>query len=662
MKKILTIVFALLVASNVWAFDFEIEGIYYNVIDGGVEVTYQTTDYNSYSGSVTIPETVTNDETTYSVISIGTKAFMNCNELTEISIPSCVKTIGDYVFYGCSALTTITLPDGINSIGYCLFYNCSSLAEIIIPNSVASIRGYAFLGCNSLKSIIIPSGVKSIEPSLFFSCSLMEIKVAPENTVYDSRDNCNAIIETATNTLIAGCSNTIIPEGITTIKYYAFSNKILTSIVIPKSVTTIDKRAIDGTIALAEIKIDPENSVYDSRNNCNAIIETATNTLIRGCNNTVIPDGITTIEIYAFSNSKALSSVTIPNTVTAINEGAFWGCSGLSSIVIPSSVKSMTSYPVFGNCSGLTEMKVETGNTVFDSRDNCNAIIKTSTNTLFAGCKSTVIPEGVTAIGNYALMYCGFSSFIIPEEISSIGKQAFYYCKDLKRLICKGVVPPEIDGELFSSESFYKSVCLYVPREAMEAYKADAVWGKFEIIKCIESEEVSLENDDVVVVPDKYEAVFSMPFSESADFYTLIIQNKGVTFCTITFNAQGHLTDINYSLNKSYDLKESVVGFQFTVTGLSEGTDYTYQFVAEKSDDSLFKEYTGSFRTTGTATAVVNVEQNNNITIVNNQILVNGEAPAFVVTVLGQKIANANLKAGVYFVVVNGETVGVSVW
>ena len=355
-----------------------------------------------------------------------------------------------------------------------------------IPSGVTSIGNYAFSGCSGLTSMEIPSSVTKIGDRAFFGCSgLTSINVEAGNTVYDSRDNCNAIIETKTNTLIQGCNNTKIPssvteirslafidcsgltsieipKGVTSIGNYAFykcsgltSIEIpssvtsignsafsgcsgLTGIEIPSSVTNIGNSAFSGCIGVTSINVEAGNVVYDSRDNCNAIIEKEANTLIQGCKNTKIPSSVTSIGNEAFEGCSGLTSIEIPKGVTSIGYSAFSGCSGLTGIEIPSSVTKIRE-AAFSGCSGVTSINVEAGNVVYDSRDNCNAIIEKEANTLIQGCKNTKIPSSVTSIGNEAFEGCsGLTSIEISSSVTSIGEGAFMDCSGLKDVYYTG--------------------------------------------------------------------------------------------------------------------------------------------------------------------------------------------------------------------------------
>lgn len=205
------------------AYDVEVGGIYYNLDDGtqSATVTYKAHDSRTYSGDITIPSSMYWGGKFYTVRGIGYQSFLNCMQLTSLEIPNTVTSIGDMAFFNCESLTSIT-----------------------IPNSVTNIGAHAFSDCSSLTSIFIPSSVTSIGHSPFNGCSLISITVDPENTAFDSRENCNAIIRKSDNTLIQGCQTTIIPNSVTTIGEEAFYDCYsLASIVIPNSVTSIEEGA-----------------------------------------------------------------------------------------------------------------------------------------------------------------------------------------------------------------------------------------------------------------------------------------------------------------------------------------------------------------------------------------------------------------------------------
>ena len=221
---------------------------------------------NGYRGNIIIPETIVFNEVTYRVTSVGKQAFFNCFSLTSVVIPNSVTSIGRDAFGGCDSLKSIVISNGVTSIGEAAFMECDSLNSIVIPNSVISIEDNAFSGCSSLTSIVIPESVKSIGEGAFSGCSsLTSVVVAEGNTVYDSREQCNAIIHTATNTLISGCQNTIIPDSVKGIGDSAFYGcSSLTSIVIPDSVTSIGEAAFMGCDSLKSITFNGTKMQWNS--------------------------------------------------------------------------------------------------------------------------------------------------------------------------------------------------------------------------------------------------------------------------------------------------------------------------------------------------------------------------------------------------------------
>ena len=364
--RLFSLFVALIATMSVFAYDFRYGDLYYDIIS---DSTVAVASAGRELTSAIIPEFVAYNGKTYSVTSIGSDAFSDCSGLTSITIPNSVTSIGEYAFSGCSGLTSITIPNRVTSIGVGAFYGCSGLTSITIPNSVTSIGDWAFGDCSGLTSITIPNGVTSIGGGAFNGCS-----------------------------------------G-------------LTLITIPNSVTSIGK--------------------------------------------------------YAFYGCSGLILITIPNSVTSIGGSAFSDCSGLTSITIPNSVTSI-GYGAFSYCIGLTSITVENGNTRYDSRNNCNAIIEAATNTLIAGCQNTTIPNSVTSIGEYAFYGCsGLTSITIPNGVTSIGDWAFGFCSGLQKITVLSTTPPAIIVETFVGVN--RTIPVYVPAESVADYKGDTYWKEFNI-------------------------------------------------------------------------------------------------------------------------------------------------------------------------------------
>ena len=297
---------------------------------------------------------------------------------------------------------------------------------------------------NSLTSITIPSSITSIGADAFFCCELTSVHISDLSAWCKISFGDNPLLW-AHHLYINGkeITNLEIPNSVESIGERAFEYCTgLTSITIPNSVTSIGGSAFYGCSGLTSIKVESGNEKYDSRSNCNAIIETSSNILIAGCNNTIIPNSVTSIGSGAFSSCSGLTSVTIPNSVTSIGDDAFTGCTGLTSVTIPNSVTSIGNYAFYG-CSGLTSVTI--GNSVTS--------IGISAFRWCSGLTSVTIPNSVTSIGSSAFGGCtGLTSVTIPNSVTSIGHYAFdgteWYNNQPDGLVYAGKVAYKYKGNM----------------------------------------------------------------------------------------------------------------------------------------------------------------------------------------------------------------------
>lgn len=405
---------------------------------------------------------------------IGTHCAANS---VEITIPSFVKISGkefqvvsvdECAFMGKEGLTSIEIPESVTKIANNAFRDCSNLTDISMPNTIESIGSWAFMNCSSLKNISIPEKVKYIKNATFYGCSSLE--------TIGFHDNLKSI------------------------EYYAFAKCCsLKTIVIPASVVDIDGGVFSYSNELKSIVVEDENPVYDSRNDCNAIIETATNKLVQACKNAIIPNDVVSVGTEAFEG--ILADVELPNSVVEIGYRAFYA-SGLTKIFIPNSVKYIGS-EAFISCDDVESISVESGNSTYDSRNDCNAIVKTSNNQLIVGCKNTFIPEDVTIIGDFAFKNCvGLTNIEIPENVTYIGDYAFQNCVNLETIEipssvvtigfcafcncssftsikCWAETLPYATSSVFDGCS--EDMVIYVPGKSLELYNEHYPWKNYVI-------------------------------------------------------------------------------------------------------------------------------------------------------------------------------------
>ena len=447
----------------------------------------------SYSGTYVVPNTI-------QTICCG--AFSGCSQVTSITLPDSLTFIPSGAFSDCSALTSLVIPDAVTTIGSSAFTGCSSLSSISIPANLQTIDGNVFSGCSKLKHITWNAKDARLS-WIFYDPNYTEeriienmswyhpfydirkqiqtftlgdsVRVIPRYLCYEMEnitsltfgeevdsielhafDGCKRIASVTWNA--KNCND---PLMYSTSPLYPFRNSIssitfgeavehipaylchgmsrIHHLHIPEHVSSIGAYAFRYLNALDSISVDGFNVTYDSRNHCNALIETSTDNLMLGCYKTRIPDDIRSIGDCAFRNVRGLRNVVVPEGVTYIGVEAFNGCLDLDTIVLPSSLTAFSDY-VFQDCSSLDTL---------------------------------ALPDSLEFIGIRALSNCsGLSNLTLPETMDHIDQNAFFGCSGLEYIDCFAQTPPSA-----MPHAFRGTTCpIYVPCPSIEAYRSAPVW------------------------------------------------------------------------------------------------------------------------------------------------------------------------------------------
>ena len=515
--KLFTLFLAIMATNSLWAYDFKYGDLYYEVLSSStpytVQVTYQEWSNNNYSGitTIAIPETVEYNDTTYSVVQIGS-AFSFCSSLSSVTIPNSVTKIGQFAFSGCSSLNSINIPASVTEIGSLAFSYCTSLYSINIPESVEDIGKEAFY-----KSGIYNDESNWEDDALYVDNCLVDIDTDSDKTSFTIKENTRLISRLALNEW-KSLKNITLPNSVKYISKHAFvSCTSLTSITLSNNLLSIGEDAFYRCSALKSITIP--NSVTDIGKNafyeCTALMSIT------------IPNSVTHIGEYAFYSCSALtsislshtltdianntfrwctslSSITLPKNLLTIGSSAFYGCTSLSSITIPNCVNSIEDQ-AFSKCSSLISISIPETVTYIGANafaetpwyDNQPDGVLYINNVLYQ-YKGSMLPntsinikDGTISISPKAFEY--FSSLIsvtIPGSVTIIGHKAFMCCPNLKSVTCKANKIPQIYWSTFTEVPLSEST-LYVPMESLNDYKTTEYWNEFGTILPIEGTAVN---------------------------------------------------------------------------------------------------------------------------------------------------------------------------
>lgn len=388
--------------------------LFCNILDQDNHLIGLTYGYPKPDGDLVIPETVRSGGFDWTITEIMDEAFRE-STITSVVIPNTITAIGNRAFYMCTQLSgTVVIPNSVNTVGYTAFCRCDSMTEVVLPEKDVTYGESCFLTTGLTGTLILPEGLTVVSREMF-------------------RNN-------------GKLTNVVFPHTLTTISEGAFSYcDKLEEVVISNSVTTIYGNPFNSSGKIESVTVEEGNPVYYSESNC--LIHQTTNTLIVGCKNSVIPEGVVVIGPYAFAQCGLALMPEIPSSVTTIGECAFASCNDNGALVIPETVTSIAS-EAFS----------------------------------WSRFSTVSIPPTIDAIADGVFRMCQWMGEVtIPESVNSISESSFSWCVKLKKLYVYNPVPPTVNTtQIYHSFDLVpRSATVFVPQGSLSAYQEAPGWNEF---------------------------------------------------------------------------------------------------------------------------------------------------------------------------------------
>ena len=510
--------------------------------------------------------------------------YINDVEIKDLIIPNSVDSIHKYAFSYCSSLTSVTIPNSVTSIGTSAFEGCSSLSSITIPNSVTSIGNAAFYNCSSLRSAIIGNGISKIENNTFENCSTL------------SYFAIGSRVEKVGNRAFSACPidtlflrNPIPP----TFESIGLAKNSISRIYVPCGSYYAYKNSSWNNYAKYSSSFEDDNVFFLNTNVTDSVAGRVETVSEANCDKGYTIKAVPTVgyEFVQWSDgvTDALRTLDLTQDTTLIAEfrQLFDGKCGDNLYWKHYDDKIII--------HGEGAMYDYAADSVpwYQFRD----IVKT-----------VEVFDGATSIGNNAFTLCkNLNTLTLSGTIENIGENAFGGCRMLFDIYCYVLFPPIASETSFVNYNAY----LYILCDYQRYYAVDMVFGNFHNMQCIGASTVP--TDTVVVTPSYNDAEFTWPSDPNAGSYTIAINKDGEVFCTLTFNANGQLIGIAFAPSRNGQhhapaAEQTANGFAFTVTGLDEGSIYTYNLLIQDRSGNTLQSYSGEFRTQSTNDRTVIVE------------------------------------------------------